>query len=219
MYLGALKAKWALQAILRTLYFPDLTAIPNYGFEMACYGSPSLSVVDFPNVQTIGYRGMNLFAQKSSMDVYTPVLKTVNMPNLKEVGQYGLSAAFQNTAANGFDDIHLEKLERVQDYGMSNTFSGTRCTHMEFPELVHLGKNAMEYLFRDNTALKRVEFDKLGYTGENAGLRFAFYRCTGLSAAIFPELSSVGPYGLQNAFYNCTSLTEMNLSGVTSAGT
>lgn len=113
MYMGALKAKWALQGILRTLYFPDLTAIPNYGFEMACYGSPSLSVVDFPKVQTIGYRGMNLFAQKTSMDVYTPVVKTFNMPNLKEVEQYGLSAAFQNVNSSGFDDIHLEKLERV----------------------------------------------------------------------------------------------------------
>lgn len=39
-----------------------------------------------------------------------------------------------------------------------------------------------------------------------------------MSAAIFPELSSVGPYGIQYTFYNNTSLKEMNLSSVTSAG-
>lgn len=96
-----------------SLYFPDLTAIPNYGFEMANYGNTALSVVNMPNVTLINYRGMNLFAFKPPSDIYTPPLKTFNMPNLKEVGQYGLSAAFQNTATNGFDDIHLEKLEKV----------------------------------------------------------------------------------------------------------
>ena len=66
-----------------------------------------------PNVTLINHRGMNLFAFKSPSDIYTLPLKTFNMPNLKEVGQYGLSAAFQSTATYSFDDIHLEKLERV----------------------------------------------------------------------------------------------------------
>ena len=89
---------------------------------------------------------------------------------------------------------------------------------MEFPELVHLGRNAMDSLFRGNTNLKRVEFDKLGYTGDNGGLQYAFYGCTGLSAAIFPELSSIGAYGLRSAFYTDTNLKEINLSSVTSVG-
>lgn len=98
---------------MRTLYFPDLTAIPNYGFERASWGNTALSVVNMPNVTLIGYRGMNELAFKPTTDTYNPVLTTFNMPNLKEVGLYGLSAAFENTSTNGFNNIHLEKLERV----------------------------------------------------------------------------------------------------------
>ena len=49
------------------------------------------------------------------------------------------------------------------------------------------------------------------------GLEYAYYK-SNVTSVSFPNLTSVGSYGLANAFNQCTSLTTVDLSSLSSAG-
>lgn len=60
-------------------------------------------------------------------------------------------------------------------------------------------------------------FDDLTSIPDNS-LQYAYYGSK-VTSASFPNVTSVGGYGLTNAFYNCSSLTSVDLSSLTSVGT
>jgi len=51
----------------------------------------------------------------------------------------------------------------------------------------------------------------------NNGLEYAYYN-SNVTSASFPNVTSIGNYGLSSAFYQCSSLTSVDLSSLTSVG-
>jgi len=52
---------------------------------------------------------------------------------------------------------------------------------------------------------------------ENSALQYAYYESK-VTSASFPNLTSVGNYGMRYAFYQCSSLTSVDLSSLTTIG-
>ena len=62
-----------------------------------------------------------------------------------------------------------------------------------------------------------VEFPDLTSIG-NYGMYYAFQNCTSITSVSFPALTSIGDYGMQYAFQNCSGITSASFPVLASIG-
>ena len=187
------------------LNLDSVVRVENYGFIGALQGCNSLKSISCPNLEYIGYSGMDKLGVNSGSVVAS--IETVSFPKLTTVETYGLREAFRRSMIKG--DVEFPKLTTIAARGIRVCFAD--CSFYRYnllmPELTYVGDYGMEQTCW-NSYIELINFNKLEHIGPS-GLQRTFDSCQYLQSEItFPALHTTDASAFNRTFNN-TPITKI----------
>jgi hypothetical protein len=207
------KALYGNETLAGEVAFPELTSIGTMGLAGTFYGCTGITSISFPALESIGDEGLNIaFAQCSGLT------GAIEFPSLTSVSSSSFDQAFWG--CTGINEIHFkedmkETIESLDGY--DEKFGATNATIYFDNGVLYNATDYKNYI---------AKYNSLPYSSSNKitsikseGLYGAFISNTSLSGeASFPELESVGYYGMCSTFDGCTEITSISFPKLTSIG-
>lgn len=185
------------------LNLDSVVRVEDYGFIGALQRCSSLRTMSCPNLEYIGYSGMDKLAYSS----VGAGIETVSFPKLTTVETYGLREAFRKCPIKG--DVEFPKLTTIAARGIRVCFADNTFNryNLLMPELTYIGDYGMEQTCW-NSRVELINFNKLEHIGPS-GLQRTFDSCSYLQSEItFPALHTTDASAFNRTFNN-TPITKI----------
>lgn len=183
---------------VRTLSFPNLTTIGDYGLLGVAYDCQSLTTFSLPKVVTLS--GVGALREACRSVAY---LETIEMPLLETVsGGNAMNGAFEDCKYR-LTSVSFPKLKTVSGaWDMEYCFyNDSLLETVSMPELKEISGYQGFYMCFASTKLATFRFEKLDVLTGNQALYQCFKSCSSLTDVYFPALKSTSFGSYTNQFY------------------